>query len=440
MATKSDLTYAAAARDLVAPFVAADLFAGSVLVAKAGEILLRDGFGLADREWNVPNGPTGKFRIGSLTKQFTATAILQLMERGKLALEDPVARHCPEAPDHWRAVTLLHLLTHSSGIPSYTSLPAFFRDMAQQDRSPREIIALTERAPLDFEPGTQFKYNNGAFIILGLIVERLSGLSYEDYLRQNILLPLGLASTGYEHLADIVPERVRGYRYRRGGMENAPYLAMSLPYAAGSIYSTVDDLLAWQRALTAARPISPSSVELMFADHGHGYGFGWGIQNQFARRQFVHAGGINGFSTVLSHYPDEDLTIILLANIQASPVQKIARDLAALHFGVAEHEPDVVLDAALLADYVGTYRLGPERILRVTQEGARLFIEGEDLSRQELAAKDDHSFLCRMLDFEVRFEADGVEQASRLLIRRNGKEAGAERIASLSPLAERGLG
>ncbi len=423
------LDYAEAAAERIAPFVAIDLFAGSVLVVKNGESLLRRGFGLANREWNVAHVPTGKFRLGSLTKQFTAAAILQLMERGRLALDDEIAWHYPQAPAAWRGVTLFHLLTHTSGIPSYTSIPGFFQQMAHIDRTPREIIALTAAEPLDFAPGTKFKYCNGGYVILGQVIERLSGLTYEDYVRENILTPLGLSSTGYEHFETVIPQRVQGYRYKNGRIESAAYLAMSLPYAAGSIYSTIDDLLTWQRALAAAKPIGRASRDLMFRDHGHGYGFGWGIQHQFSRRQFVHAGGINGFSVQLSHYPDDDLTIVLLANIQAAPVQRIARDLAALYFGVTEKECDMVLDAALLADYVGAYRLGPDRILRITQDGARLFVEMDEHGRQELFARDDHNFICKMIEWEVRFEADGVEQASRVILRRSGKEQSGPRIA-----------
>jgi D-alanyl-D-alanine carboxypeptidase len=425
---QEDANYSKAAAEIIAPFVAADLFAGSVLVAKGGAPLLRQGFGLADREWNVAHGATGKFRLGSLTKQFTAAAILQLTERGRLSLDDEIARHYPEAPAAWREVTLFHLLTHTSGIPSYTSIPNFFRDMAQRDLAPREIIALTESEPLEFSPGAQFKYCNGGYIILGQVIERLSGQSYEDYVREHILLPLGLAATGYERASAIISERVPGYRCRNGRIEHATYIAMSLPYAAGSIYSTPDDLLAWQRALAAAKPIGAASRDLMFADHGHGYGFAWGIQRQFGRRQFVHAGGINGFSVVLSYYPDDDLAIVVLANIQAAPVQKIARDLAALYFG-AKEEREVVLDAALLADYVGSYGLAPGRILRVTQEGARLFAETGEHGRQEFFAKDDHTFVGKLIDWEIFFEADGVEQASRVIVRRGGKELSGMRIA-----------
>lgn len=431
---REHIDYAKAASERIAPFVAADLFAGSVLVAKDGVALLRRGFGVADRAWNVPHTPSGKFRLGSLTKQFTATAILQLMERGLLGLDDEIAQHYPEAPAAWRGVTLFYLLTHTSGIPSYTSIPGFFRDMAQHDLSPREIIALSENEPLEFPPGTRFKYCNGGYIILGHVIERLSGRSYEDYVGVNLLLPLGLNDTGYEHVETVIPRLTRGYRHRDGGIENAAYIAMSLPYAAGAIYSTADDLLAWQRALAAEKPIGVQSVALMFADHGHGYGFAWGIQRQFGRRHFVHAGGINGFSVVLSHYPDDDLSIVVLANIQAAPVQKIARDLAALYFGV-EEEREITLDAALLADYVGVYQLASGRVLRVTQEGARLFVGTEEHGQQEFLAKDDHTFVGKMIDWEIFFEADGVEQASRAVLRRGGKELSAVRIADAASSA-----
>jgi hypothetical protein len=204
---------------------------------------------------------------------------------------------------------------------------------------------------------------------------------------------------------------------------------MTVPYAAGAFFSTLDDLLTWQRALSAAKTFSAASAALMFKDHGHGYGFGWGIQSQFGRRQFVHAGGINGFSVVVSFYPDDDLFLAVLANIQAAPVQKIARDLAALHFGIEETKPSLVLDAALLADYVGTYRLASGKKLQVMQEGARLFAETGDYARQELVATDDQTFVAKLVDWELRFEADGVEQAQSVLFRSDGVEVKGTRDA-----------
>lgn len=421
--------YADAAARLVDSFVDTDLFAGVVLIAAKGETILRRGFGLADREWRVSHAPEGKFRLGSLTKQFTAAAILQFMESDRLALEDAISRHYPDAPASWRDVTLLHLLTHTSGIPSYTSIPGFFDAAARIERTPQEIIALTRDKPLLFQPGTEFRYNNGGYVILGHVIELLSGLSYEDYIRENILQPLGLAKTGYDHADLILPHRARGYRFENGAFENAAYLAMSVPHAAGAIYSSVDDLLAWLNALRTGQTISPASAALMMRDHGHGYGFGFAIQSQFSQQHFVHAGGINGFSVVLSHYPDADLTLIVLANIQGSPVQKIAHDLAALYFGVArDAAEDISLDPALLADYVGCYRLDAGRILRVTQQGARLFLEWPGRPKEEALARDDHCFHARLSDWSVSFEADGVSLASHAVLEQNGRTWRAPRM------------
>ena len=418
-----------AAAALIASFVEADLFAGTILVAAGDDVLLRQGFGLADREWGIAHVPESRFRLGSLTKQFTATAILQLMEKGQLALDDEVARHYRDAPPAWRDVSLMHLLTHTSGIPSYTSIPGFFDSAARVERTPQEIIALTRDAPLLFSPGAQFKYNNGGYVILGHIIELLSGMRYEDYVAEKILTPLGLTATGYDHDETILSFRARGYRFENDRFKNAAFLAMSVPYAAGAIYSTADDLLTWLKELAAAKPISAESVAQMIRDHGHGYGFGFAVQSQFSRRHLVHAGGINGFSVVLSHYPDADVTLIVLANIQGAPVQKMARDLAALYFGVTDETHEVSLDPALLADYVGSYRLGETKILRVSQEGARLFVEWAGQKRQEAIAQDDHHFIGKLADWTLSFEADGVALASRAILKQNGRSWRGPRIA-----------
>jgi D-alanyl-D-alanine carboxypeptidase len=425
---ESHQDYIRAADAIVSRFVANNLFAGTVLVAKGGVPLVRQAFGLANREWQIAHVPAGKFRLGSLTKQFTATAILQLAEAGKLALEDEISRFVPQAPVAWRGVTLFHLLTHTSGIASYTSIPGFFLQEARIDRTPLEVVALTREEPLSFPPGSQFRYNNTGYTLLGMVIEACSGVSYEDYIKSRILMPCGLADTGYDHDEVILPQRVQGYRYENGRFKNAAYIAMSVPYAAGSLFSTIDDLMAWQRMLTAAQPINADSIALMFADHGHGYGFAWGIQRQFARRNFAHAGGINGFSVVISHYPDDDLLLILLANIQGAPVQKLAHDLAAEFFGCRNEDRAVVLDPALLADYVGLYRLPGDQSLKVSQQGSKLFIESGVQPRLEIIAENDHEFFCPLLDQRLFFEADGVGQAGRVVLRRAGKEIVGTRI------------
>jgi CubicO group peptidase (beta-lactamase class C family) len=363
-----------------------------------------------------------------MSKQFTAIAILQLVEQGRLTLDDLLCRHYPGAPPAWDKITIRHLLTHTSGIPSCTAIPGFFKTLAKLDRTPREIVALTAGEPLSFEPGTQFEYSNSGFSILGCLVENVSGLTFADYIEKNILTPLGMCDTGQEDNERIIERRAAGYKYVDGCWSNAAYIAMSVPFAAGSYYSTIDDLLRWERALHRAEPVGAETLRAMFKDHGHSYGFAWAIYRQFGRLLWSHCGGINGFSSVISHYPDEELTIVLLANLQAAPVQKMASELAALHFGLAGSQIAVSLDPPLLNDYVGFYQLGPGLVLTVSQEGARLFARATGQPKLELFAKNDHTFFYKVTDAEITFEADGVEPASRLHFHRDNMDRVGRRI------------
>ena len=319
----------------MAGFVRPDEFSGVVLVAKDGKPVFRKAYGLANREWNVPNAVTGKFRIGSMTKAFTATAILQLQEAGKLSIDDPISKYYADAPATWHAVTLRHLLTHTSGIPSYTDQPGFFAEQARLDRSPEEIIKLTRDAPLQFEPGSQFRYDNTGYIILGYVIEKVSGQTYADYVRQRILAPLNMKNSGYDVSETVLPQRAAGYAPSPSGVINAPYLSMTLPFAAGSIYSTVDDLLAWDQALSApGKPLGAASLKAMFTDYGHGYGFGWVMADLHGHRLITHNGGINGFVSENPRYPDDRLTVILLSNYGGAPVGEIGADLGAIYLDI----------------------------------------------------------------------------------------------------------
>jgi CubicO group peptidase (beta-lactamase class C family) len=327
------------AQAYVAGFATTDHFSGVILVAKDGKPVFRKAFGLANREWGIPNTPEGKFRLGSITKQFTATAILQLQEAGKLSVDDPIAKYYPDAPAAWKAVTLRHLLTHTSGIPSYTALPGFFIGEARLDRTPQQIIELTRDKPLEFEPGTRFSYDNTGYIILGYVIEKVSGERYADYVAKHIFQPLGMASSGYDVSETIVPQRVAGYVRGSAGFTNAPYLSMTEPYAAGSLYSTADDMLIWDHALYAARPLSAASLAAMFTDYGHGYGFGWEIGKLQGHRRVGHSGGVNGFVTHFDRYPDDRLTVIVLSNASDSPVERIAANLGAIYLGLPSRAP-----------------------------------------------------------------------------------------------------
>ncbi len=392
--------FAAKADQFVTAYVQQDKFSGSVLVARDGKPLFRKGFSWANREWNVLNGPESKFRLGSITKQFTATSILQLVEGGKLKLDDPISKYYADSPAAWSKITIHHLLTHTSGIPSYTGLPGFVKDMPT-DRTPEEIIKLTRDMPLEFEPGEKFKYDNTGYILLGYVIEKVSGQKYADYLRQHIFDPLGMRDSGYDTEAAIIPHRDSGYVYNGTQWSNAPYLAMSLPYAAGSLYSTVDDLLIWDQALYAHKPLTAASLEKMFTPYKDKYGYGWFIDKRFNRRFVEHGGGINGFNTVISRYVDDKVTVIVLANMNTGAVEPIANGLAGMVFGekveLPQQRTEIKIDPGLLQAYVGNYELAGIK-LGVAREGDHLMVQQGGGSKAPLFAMAPDRFFLKVVD------------------------------------------
>ncbi len=311
---------------------------GSVLLANGGKIILAQGYGLANIELAVANKPETKFRLGSITKQFTAAAILQLQEQGKLSLGDPISKYISGSPAAWSGVTVRHLLTHTSGIHSYTDDADYPNHMREQAGAPLEFLNRFSKLPLDFAPGTKFHYDNSGYFLLGVIIEQVSGLKYEDYLRKHIFEPLQMTDTGYDWPSTVLRDRASGYsKDGAGGEINADFLDMGQPYAAGSLYSTVLDLYKWDRALYTTKVLSAKSIEAAFTpneyDWGPGikYGYGWGISQVHGHKAVGHGGGINGFSTVIWRAIEEDAVSIVLSNRDDSGnVGKAGKELVEL--------------------------------------------------------------------------------------------------------------
>ncbi|MDX1393560.1 MAG: serine hydrolase [Gemmatimonadota bacterium] len=301
-------------------------FNGVVLVADEGEILYRGAFGFADDEGG-PNDVSTRFRIASITKQFTAATIMRLVEAGALRLDAPIRDYIPEYPHPaGDSITIEHLLTHTSGIPSYTNLPSFAGEMLATEMTPGEIVALTWNEPLEFEPGSRFAYNNTGYVLLGWIVERVTGRPYEEALAELVLSPLGLEHTGYDHAKTPAAGHAAGYTRTLVGYEDATFIDPSLPHAAGMLYSTVDDLYRWGRALVGWDPgpfDDPATAERMMTPFLDGYGYGLGIGYRTIGREdsvrvIQHSGGIFGFATMLRVFPDHDRMIVLLDNTSSS--------------------------------------------------------------------------------------------------------------------------
>src|SRR5262245_15545926 len=294
MPAKEDLV--AKADAYLAAQASVNRFSGSVLVAKGDDVLVAKGVGLANIEHQVPNTPQTKFRLGSITKQFTATAILLLAQQNKLSVEDLASKHVENCPEAWNAVTIHHLLTHTSGIPSFTSLPSY-RESMPLPSPPSKTLDRVRDMPLEFTPGEKFTYSNSGYVLLGQIIEKVAGKPYEKLLPEVIFEPLGMKDTGYDLPAPIVPHRAAGYRRIGDQLANAAYLDMTIPHAAGALYSTALDLHRWSMALDEGKLISSGAYEKMFTPVKETYGYGWFIDKQFDRRRIGHGGGINGFST-----------------------------------------------------------------------------------------------------------------------------------------------
>jgi len=297
------------------------LFNGTALVAENGKVIYKQGVGLANMEWGIPNTPDTKFRLGSITKQFTATLTLQLVEQGKIKLDGKLSDYLPEyRADIGQKVTIHHLLTHTSGIPSYTDQPGFFENVSRNPYKVADFVKKYASGDLQFEPGSKFSYNNSGYFLLGAIIERITGKSYEQVLKENILDPVGMKNTGYDHHDTLMPKRAAGYNKTADGYINAAYLDMSIPYAAGSMYSTVEDLYLWDQALYTDKLISAKSKELMFKPFLDNYAYGWDVitasfkQNDQPVQIIRHAGGINGFSTMIVRLVNQKNLIVLLDN------------------------------------------------------------------------------------------------------------------------------
>ncbi|MGB3074699.1 MAG: serine hydrolase domain-containing protein, partial [Chitinophagales bacterium] len=309
-------------------------FNGSVLISEKGEIIYKKGFGLANVEWNIPNQPDTKHRLASMTKQFTAMLILQLVSENKLKLQVPISAYLPDYPKKTGDIITIHqLLTHTSGIPNYTDF-ASYRDIMRDPYRPEELVDLFADSSLQFTPGEKFSYSNSGYILLGFIIEKITGKNYEQVLQEKILTPLKMNNTGYDHANTIIKNRASGYYKVGNNFQNAGYIDMSTPFAAGAIYSTVEDLYLWDQALYTEKLLPDKYRDLLFGKYipeseRSYYGYGWSIGempvgNTKEQLQTIsHSGFINGFNTLITRIPSDKSLIVLLSNAGGAPLDQM---------------------------------------------------------------------------------------------------------------------
>ncbi|HKP70076.1 MAG TPA: serine hydrolase [Pyrinomonadaceae bacterium] len=398
-----------------------DRFSGTILVARDGKPIFSKGYGMANYEWDIPNSPQTIFRLGSITKQFTSASIMLLQERGKLSTSDPICKYVTECPTAWEPITLKHLLTHTSGISNYTSFPDFAKK-AVMPIAPVELLADYKTKPLDFAPGEKYNYTNSGYHLLGLVVEKASGKSYTDFLQENIFTPLGLTQTGYDVSETILKRRANGYVKKGDGFANAAYMDMLIPYAAGALYSTTEDLLKWEQALYTDKLLTQKSRDEMFTPFKSNYAYGWNVGKRGNRMTISHGGGIYGFATSLVRYPEEKVTVVVLSNVQGGPAGPVAGNLGAIVFGepytLPKQRVAITLPSQALDKFVGDYQLLPGTVLTVTNEGGKLFMKlTGNAQNLELFPESDKEFFLKVVDAQLKFETDTAGKVTQVIFK-----------------------
>ncbi|MDJ0688398.1 MAG: serine hydrolase [Xenococcaceae cyanobacterium MO_188.B32] len=423
-------------------------FMGSVLVSRAGEVLLSKGYGMANLEHSIANTPQTKFRLASLTKQFTAAAILKLQEQNLLDVHNSIATYLPDYP-HGEEITVNQLLNHTAGIPNFTS----FDDYQTKKRLPTkldDLIACFSDRPLEFTPGDRFSYSNSGYLVLTKIIETVSNRSYADYLQKYIFEPLGMKDSGYDRHETILKNRASGYVSTGEGYQNAEYIDMSVPSGAGGLYSTVEDMYKWERSLFTDAVLDRSSRDAMFTstvkitdeeNEQIYHSYGWVIDTQYSRHRISSNGGIEGFLTHIARYPDEQVAVVVLGNLQAFLPDKMGRDIAAILFGESYELPKkreaIEFDPTIYQAYAGEYKFDSslslpasilDLIFTVTTDGQYLFAQLTGQEANKILPESPTKFFYKTTDAQITFVTNDEGQVSHLIIHQQGTDTKLNKI------------
>ena len=388
----------------------------SVAIARGGEVLVEKGYGKADLEFDAPADAHTMFRIGSVTKQFTAALIVRAARDGKLSFADELGKHVPEFPLQGKRVTIEQLLDHTSGIPSYTDVGEAWQKLWPMELSHAELLALVADKPFDFEPGTEFRYNNTGYYLLGMVLEKVHGKSYAKVVADELAKPLGLRRLRYDSNGDLIKNRAQGYTVRNGRLANDEPLGMSQPGAAGALLANAGDLVRWSMALAGGKVVTPEDYARMckptvLPDGSNtGYGFGLVVTELLGQRAVHHGGGIHGFNSALIHLPGPDLHVAVVSNLEQASSERLAKDLLKSVLAIPEFvAKDLPVPAELQAQIVGTFHLAQIDLnLQVRLENGKLVAQGDGQRAFGLLFQGEREFRAEF-DHEVKLEfgADG---------------------------------
>ena len=417
---------------LLAKAIPADGPGVAAIAVKDGKTVFRKAYGMANLELGVPLSPDSVFRLGSITKQFTAVAVLMLAEEGKLSLSDPITKHLPGYPTQGHTITVEHLLTHTSGIRSYTGLPGYMTGpKIRTDLTTAELVEVFAKEPMDFAPGAEWRYNNSGYVLLGAILEKVSGKPYGELLAERIFRPLGMKSTRVGDEGPILARRAAGYTRDGEAVANAPFLSMTQPHAAGALVSTVDDLALWDAALSTEKLVKKESLEKAWTPavtrdgRPTRYGYGFGVSTLRGARSIEHGGGINGFSTYAVRLPGEKVYVAVLANSDAPAADPTAlgKEIAALLIGKPfPARVAVPVEPKLLERWVGFYRFDPQTTRTITAEGGKLFSQRSGGPRLELKPLSESEFFFSGSLTRISFVAGADGKAKEALFYPEGAD------------------
>ncbi len=382
-------------------------FNGVALVSKNGKILFEKGFGYRDIKNEIPNTPNTIYQIGSMTKQFTAVVILKLAEQKKLTLQDKLSIYFPDYP-RGNEITIEHLLTHTSGIYEYFRSAQYNNRDLKKPLSKEERMSFFRDKPLDFEPGTKFSYCNSGYELLGLIIEQLTHKSYELVVREFILNPLKMSHSGFDFVGLNSKDKAKPYSlYSKKEITEAISWDSTATYAAGSLYSTVQDLYLWHKGLLNNQIISKSSLEKAYVPFRNGYGYGWWIDSLFQKRVISHGGNVQGFTTHMIRIPEDDVCIILINNTYNHEIETIGNAIVAILYD----KPYKILKAANLSHtalekYLGDYDVSSDYLVKITTEDSHLYMQVNAEPKIEVFAEKENYFFLKNEDVRIRFKAD----------------------------------
>jgi len=410
----------------IKPYMDGRNFSGAILIARSGKVLLSKGYGMANYELGVANTPQTKFHIASISKSFTAAANLILEERGLMSVNDPLTKFVPDYPNGDK-ITVHHLLTHTSGIPNVNAFPDYGRK-SKFPHTVEEIVEMFKYKPLEFNPGEKYSYSNSNYNLLAYIIEKLSGKSYGEFLKENIFAPLDMKDTGHHGDAGaLLKNRASGYQpVSVIDIENAPYLDWSIKTGNGSLYSTVEDLYKWDRALYTDKILKKSTLEKIFKPTGSENNYGWFVRKRLNRNVADSNGRSPGFTSYLERYIDDDACIIILSNNYAPVIFVMINDLSAILFGEKYEMLELTIldkiDAKVLDTYLGRYEFGPDyyipgAVVTIEKQDGQLSMRWSQTFSRPLIPVSETKFLERSFWAYIIFEKDDKGEVTQLIWR-----------------------